>query len=264
MVRYRAFYPNEMGTKILKTNHGQIRGTWVEGVYYKHCIRIPCPINDSATERDFEHLIFADGVGDWNLPAEIERKVVIGDTVCQKFDYININKRALFEKDLVRFKYMKDDIEYLGVGLVVYIDGKIYIKVPNKLIPFDEVTVTDIVGNSFDYEDVENQIHLNITGFYGEIIGAMWENKDGLTHYIAIKDGVGNVWKFGGLDLINNNCGQYLSLLMRTFNISNVDSSSITGIKIYCAVEDNKVVAIANKIDDGMKIMDLRNIFDDE
>jgi hypothetical protein len=85
-----------------------------------------------------------------------------------------------------------------------------------------------------------------------------------LTHYIAIKDGVGNVWKFGGLDLINNNCGKYLSLLMRTFNISNIDSSSITGIKIYCAVEDGKVVAIANKIDDGMKIMDLRNIFDDE
>ena len=264
MVKYRAFYPNDMGSKVLKTKHGQVRGSWIEGVYYYHCIRMPCPINDSATERDYEHLIFMDGVGDWNLPVEIEKRVVIGETVCQKFDYININRQTLFEKDVVRFKYLKNTIEYFGVGLVLYIDGKLYIKVPNKQIQYEDVTVTDIIGNSFDIDDYENQIDLKINGFYGEVIGTMWDNSNGLTHYVVVKDGVGNVWKFGGLDLINNSCGKYLSLLMRTFETSNVDNDSLIGNSIYCVVENNKIAAIAKNSDSGLKIMDLRNIFDEE
>lgn len=252
---YKAFHPNKMGTSIYKN----IRGSWCEGVYMKHLKRLPCPINDCAKKEDYEHLLFMEGVGDWNLPVPIESRVILPETLSLKLD-ITIRNRNLYVNDIVKFRREKCGFEYIGTGVVKNHREKIYIDVNGQHISLSDVSILNVVGNIFENSDINMGILL--LGFHGRIINAYWsEPNQKLSHTLIIQDGNNKTWTFGGFDLDGEKCAIWVQHLMRVFGTKNISNNTFIGTQVFVAVEDNKAVAISVN-GEYQKILDTRNMFD--
>lgn len=254
---YKALTKNPMGR--IKYE-GEVC-SWAEGVYMKHLLRMPCPINDSATERDYEHLLFVEGLADWNMPTPIEKKVIYPDTLCLKLD-VNIRGKSLYSNDIVSFKYKTSDIEYFGIGILQYTSCGVIIDTNNKTFAYSEVNVIDKIGNTIEHPQLKEKCHLSAVGFWGEIINAYWSEKNnGVTHTLIIQDGNMNSWEFGGLELDDEKCGIWIKHLMRVFGTKQIDK--LVGTRVYVSIDNGKAAAIAVG-GDFVRIMDSRNIFDNE
>lgn len=97
---------------------------WVEGGYFKHLNRTPCPMGDSIKENDFTHYIYSSGFSDWNLPTSIKQHEVEPETVCEYTGYQAENGK-IFEKHIIGFmNYCGTTEEYLyEEGVVSIKDG---------------------------------------------------------------------------------------------------------------------------------------------
>ena len=252
---YKAFYPNNMGTKKYKN----MVGSWCEGVYMKHLKTLPCPIGDTRPTSEYEHLLFMDGVADWNMPVPIVSRAIVPETLSLKLN-IKVHEQDLFVNDIVRFRYEKCAFEYIGTGVVKKNDEQIYIEVNEKLIPIYDVKIINIVGNIFENPDIKSCLLL--LGFHGKIINAYWsEPNQNISHTLVIQDGNGRTWNFGGFDLSGERCAIWIQHLMRVFGTKNISNDTFIGMRIFVAVEDDKAVAISVN-GEYQRILDTRNMFD--
>lgn len=254
---YKALTKNPMG----KIKYNGDVCSWSEGVYMKHLLRMPCPINDSATERDYEHLLFVEGMSDWNLPTPIEQKVIFPETLCLKLD-LDIRGKRLYSNDVVSFKYKSDDIEYFGMGILQYTPTGIVIDAKETTFYYSDVHVVDKVGNAVEHPELKNKCHVSVVGFWGDVINAYWsENNAMISHYLIIQDKKMHSWEFGGLEMDDEKCGIWIRHLMRVFGTNQLDK--LIGNRVYVSVDNGKAAAIAVG-GDFVRIMDSRNIFDNE
>lgn len=90
------------------------RDRWIEGYYFYHIKRTPCPFHDWLKEDDQEHLIICDESGDWNMPTTTLCHIVDKDTVCEYIGRDDINNTEIFEHDIVRCINTRDDVEFVG------------------------------------------------------------------------------------------------------------------------------------------------------
>ncbi len=268
---YRGFCEKRsLNSKNIMINDKCVNGVWVEGVYFQHIKRNPCPIDDCLKDEDVEHLIIFNSFSDWNLPSEICQEEVIGATVCKQIKSIVINGKYLYEKDIISFNFTKNSVIYNGIGYVMYDhdDNVVVItKDPcNKRIVFDYGSISNvkIVGNYFENPELVEGMQTTSNGVNGKIINCYWDNSNGLTFYIVVADDSHRTWKFGGIDLNNKFAARWVAYMMDMFGTKNISNSSLNGLPVFLAIENEKPVAISYKGNNGLKIIDLRNFFDED
>ena len=250
---YKAFYPNPMGTYI----YNNIRGSWCEGVYMKHLKTLPSPIGDCKPQAEYEHLLFMEGVADWNMPVPIVSRPILPETLSLKLD-VKVKNETLYVNDIVKFRYHKCGFEYIGDGIVKNKKEYVYLEIENNEIPLSDVSLIQIVGNIFDGKTKPS---LLLLGFHGTVINAYWSGDDSVTHTLVIQDGNHKSWYFGGLDLHGERSSIWIKHLMRVFATKNISDNSFIGRSVFVAVENGTAVAIAVN-GEYQRIMDTRNIFD--
>lgn len=267
---YRGFCVKQsLNSKKIKYDNQSVSGIWVEGVYFQRIKRNPCPIEDSLKPDDIDHLIFFNSFSDWNLPSEICQEKVLADTVCKRIDSIVIKGRHPFEKDIISFGYELNGFHYNGVGYLLFDhDDNIVVITSDingyaKAIPYNLVSNVKVIGNCFENANLLTTMKLIENGIYGKITKLYWDNTNGLTFYIIIQDSVGRLWKFGGLDLNNKFAARWVKYMIDVFNCPNICDSSLIGKDVFLALDNNKPVAIACS-DNGLKIIDLRNFYDED
>ena len=266
---YRGFcVKRTINKKTIKYNDNCLSGVWVEGVYFRHIKRNPCPIDDCLNPEDVEHIIFFNGMSDWNLPSEICQEIVIGDTVCRRMDNIVIKGRHPFEKDIVSFSCEIRGVHHNGVGYLAFDHDDNIIVVTSdvngyaKSIPYSELSNVKVIGNCFENANFLTSMKLVENGVYGKIKNLYWDNSTGLTFYIIVEDNIGRLWKFGGLDLNNKFAARWVKYMIDTFNCANICDNSLIGKDVFLALDADKPVAIAYS-EHGLKIIDLRNFYDE-
>lgn len=95
----------------------------------------------------------------------------------------------------------------------------------------------------------------------GIIIKQFYDNKT-QSHYLIIEDQEKNIWSFGGCVLSSEELMQEWNRhLYRLFKHNS--NNDLIGKSVNMYVENNELVAIY-VCDGGMKILDLRNVFEEQ
>ena len=263
-VEKKCFKPKQI---VLKDE--KISGVWVEGVYFQKIKRNPCPIDDYVKPDDIEHLIIFNGFSDWNLPSEICQEKVIADSVCRRIDQIVIKGCHPFEKDIISFHCEINGVHRKGVGYLIFDhdDNVVVMTSDNNgyatAIPYNTVSNIKLIGNCFENPDLLTNMKLIEDGVNGKVVNLYWDNTNGLTFYVIVQDDSGRLWKFGGLDLNNKFAARWVKYMIDMFNCANICDNRIIGKRVFLALENNEPVARAYS-EDGLKIIDLRNFFDED
>ena len=102
-ILFRGFHPDKNGREEIRFNDETIKGYWVEGSFFYHQNRMPCPIGETeeSMNKDMVPLIARDGFADWNMSRPIECIEVILGTVGQFTGALDKNKKRIFEGDCV-------------------------------------------------------------------------------------------------------------------------------------------------------------------
>lgn len=267
---YRGFSERKsINAKKIVVNNNKLSGVWVEGVYFQRIRRNPCPINDFLKPEDVDHIIIFNSFSDWNLPSEIYQEKVNADTVCKRIDNIVIKGRHPFEKDIISFNCELNGVQFNGVGYLAFDHDDNVIVITSgengcsKIFQYNNLSNVKIIGNCFENANLLTGINLVENGINGKITNLYWDDTNGLTFYVIIQDDVGRLWKFGGLDLNNKFAARWVKYMINMFNCSNICDNRLIGKNVFLALENNEPVAMAY-LENGLKIIDLRNFFDED
>ncbi len=261
--KYRAFIPTKFGQSTFVCNGQEFRGVWGEGVYFKHTKIMPNPCGDGDVDMtdNIEHLLVMDGMADWHLPIPIECKKIVPESLCLITPYKTHNQEHIIVNDVVRIQYREQSKEYIATGLVQYIDNKFVIDC-GKMIDAANLHFLKRLGNILEMPSLKFQRKIELNNILGTIVSADWYNTPYRTHRLRILDYEGNEWIFGNLNLTDIEKSRvWAEHLQRMFGI-NIYSNTICGQSVYLYFENGKPVALYT-MDNGLAILDIRNIFDE-
>lgn len=260
--RYIAFSPNAYSQLTYEHNGVILHGTWIEGVYFKHTKTMENPFkrdNEPDLVDNIEHCLICNGMADWNMPVPIETYRIIPETLCLVTPY-NVKGTSVVVNDVVRFQYTKGLMQYEGVGKVMYVNNR-FILYANEYIDANDVVFLSIIGNVIKNPYETQTFFIQPKNFAGTIIASTWTDIPYRTHTLVIEDQDSKRWAFGRLDLSEQeHCDAWCAHMQRMFDVD-VREQSLSNINVNLYFENGKLVALYTQ-EDGMKILDLRNIFD--
>ena len=261
--RYIAFSPNAYSRLIYEHQGKLLHGSWVEGVYFQHTKTMPSPFQvDGEVDLvdNIEHYLICDGMADWNLPVPIEQYKILPETLCLITPYI-VNNEHVVVNDVVSFKYNKNIVEYEGVGKMVYVNNRFMIYA-QEYFDVNDVMITNKIGNVIKQPHNTFTFFVQPKNFTGKITASTLTYIPFRTHTLIITDQDNKKWSFGHLDLSDDKrFNIWHAHMKRMFNLDLLDNT-VPDVNVNLYFENGQLVALYVQ-DGGMKILDLRNIFEE-
>lgn len=261
--RYIAFSPNPYSCLTYEVNGQVLHGSWVEGVYFKHTKTMENPFkrdNEPDLVDNIEHCLICDGMADWNMPVPIETYRIIPETLCLVTPY-KAKETPVVVNDVVRFQYTKGIMQYEGVGKVMYINNH-FVVYANEYIDANDVVFLSVIGNVVKHPHETYTFVIQPKHCVGKITASTWTSIPYKTHTLVITDQENKLWVFGRLNL---NDKQHLDVwcahMKRMFDV-NVLEQEVPNVDVNLYFENGQLVALYTQ-EGSMKILDLRNIFDE-